>query len=120
MEFRSRLQTPNAVCRTGAKTGCVLGGAAKNNRGLRLRIMQDQPRGSDGPLVGAFHILDVGDNKYSACLEALVGRATDADQVARTIRQASPQCVNIVNSNLLVAEKESAFSTPGSRERMPG
>jgi hypothetical protein len=91
-----------------------------NNQGLRLRIMQDQPRGTDGPLVGAFHILDVGDNKYSACLEALVGRATDADQVVRTIRQVSPQGVNVVNSNVLVVEKESALSTPGIEERMPG
>jgi hypothetical protein len=115
MAFRSRFQTQRAVCRTEAKTGCILAGAAEKNRGLRLRILQDQPRSSGGPIIGGFHILDVGDNQYSACLEALVGRVTNADQVVRTIRRASPQCVNIVNSNLLVVEKDktgSALAVP--------
>ena len=85
--------------------GCILTGAAEKNSGLRLRILEAQPRGPGGPIVGDFHILDVGDNKYSACLEALVGQATTADQVVRLIRQDSPQCVNIVNSNMLVVEK---------------
>jgi hypothetical protein len=112
MGFLSRFKPRNVVCKTGAKTGCILIGAVEKNKGLRLRVMQDQPRGSGGPLIGGFYILDVGDNKHSACLEALVGRATDADQVVRTIRQVSPQCVTIVNSNLLVVEKESVVSTP--------
>jgi hypothetical protein len=104
MEFLTRLKIQNPVCQTGAKTGSILVGAAKNNRGLRLQIMHDQPRSPGGPIVGDFEILDVGDNKHSACLETLAGQATNAHQVIRTIRQESPQCVNIVNSSILVVE----------------
>jgi hypothetical protein len=84
--------------------GCILGGASPQNRGLRLRIVQDQPRGTDGPIAGGFHILDVGDNLHSDALAALLGKVTDADEVVRTIRREHPGCVNVVNANILVVE----------------
>jgi hypothetical protein len=113
MDYAAHSKTLKAVCRTGAKTGSVLEGMAKNNKGLRLRIMEDQVRSPGGPISGGFHILDVGKNKYSKCLETHVGQATDADQVVRTLRQEYPQCVNIVNSNILVLEQEMTFSALG-------
>jgi hypothetical protein len=110
MEVRSGFKPRNAVSQTGAKTGRVLSGAAQSNRGLRLLILQDQPRSPGGPISGRFHILSAGDNKHADSLTALLGQATDAEEVIRTIRQEHPQCVNIVNANILIVEKEEAAS----------
>jgi hypothetical protein len=106
MEVRSGYKPRNAVSQTGAKTGRVLGGAAQSNRGLRLLILQDQARNTGGPISGRFHILNAGDNKHADSLGTLLGQATDAGEVIRTIRQEHPQCVNIVNANILIVEKE--------------
>jgi hypothetical protein len=110
MAFASQYQPRNAVSQTGAKAGCILCGAAPNNAGLRLRILEDQPRGGGGPIRGSFQILNVGDNKYSEFLEALLGRATEAEEVVRLIRREHPLCVSIVNANILVLEEGSASS----------
>lgn len=110
MAFVSKYQPRNAVTQTGAKTGCILCGAGPNNVGLRLRVLHDQPKGQGGPIRGTFHILNVGDNKYAAFLQELLGRATDADEVLRLIRRQHPQCVSIVNANILVLEDGAASS----------
>jgi hypothetical protein len=110
MAFASKYQPRNAVSQTGAKMGCILCGAAPNNTGLRLRILQDQARGRDGPISGSFQILSVGDSKYSESLEGLLGRATDAEEVVRLIRREHPGCVSIVNANILILEGASASS----------
>jgi hypothetical protein len=99
------------VSQTGAKTGCILCGAAPNNTGLRLRILHEQPRGQGGPIQGSFQILNVGDNKYSEFLRGLLGRATDAEEVVRLIRREYPGCLNIVNANLLALDERAASST---------
>jgi hypothetical protein len=114
MAFASKYQPRNAVSQTGAKTGCILCGAGANNTGLRLRILQDQPRSQGGPIRGSFQILNVGDNKYSEFLEGLLGRATDAEEVVRLIRREHPGCVSIVNANILILEVVSASSAPSS------
>jgi hypothetical protein len=105
MALASKYQPRNAVNQTGAKTGCILCGAAPNNTGLRLQILQDQPRGQGGPIGGPFQILDVGNNKYSELLEGLLGRTTDAEEVIRLIRREYPGCVSIVNANILVLDE---------------
>ena len=90
MAFASKYQPPNAVSQTGAKTGSILCGAARNNTGLRLRILHDQPKSQGGPIQGSFHILNLGDNKHAEFLEELLGRATDAEEVVRLIRREHP------------------------------
>jgi hypothetical protein len=94
----------NTVDKIGAKTGCILRGAVRHNKGLRLRIFQDQTRGPGGALLGRFEILDVGDNKHSPLLKRLLGGPTDAEEVLRIIRQGSAACVNVVNANILSVE----------------
>src|SRR5437879_127310 len=81
MEVRSSFKPRNAVSQTGAKRGLILGGATDANRGLRLRILQDQPRGVGGPISGPFYILSAGDNKHAESLSTLLGQATDAAEV---------------------------------------
>jgi hypothetical protein len=110
MALASKYQPRNAVNQTGAKKGCILCGAAPNNTGLRLQIMQDQARGQGGPIGGLFQILDVGNNKYSQFLEGLLGRTTNAEEVVHLIRREYPGCVNIVNTNILILEEGSATS----------
>jgi hypothetical protein len=110
MEVRSGFKPRNAVSQTGAKTGRVLKGASQSNSGLRLLILQDQHRGIGGPIRGRFQILHAGDNKHTDSLSTLLGQATDAEEVIHTIRQEHPQCVNIVNANILIVEKEEASS----------
>ena len=100
MDFRLR----NTVDKIGAKSGCVLRGAVRQNKGLCLRIFRDQTRGPGGAVQGMFEILDVGDNKHAPLLERLLGRPTDAEEVLRIIRQGSAACVNVVNANILSVE----------------
>jgi hypothetical protein len=97
--------TAQTVNKRGAGAGCVLCGAGMNNRGIRLKVLQEQPRGHDGPLRGGIVILDVGDNTHSQSLQAVLGRVTDAEEVVRIIRQRHPGCVSVVNANILVREE---------------
>jgi hypothetical protein len=86
---------------TGARAGAILVGVAPHNEGIRLRILQDQPRSGGGPIQGSFQILDVGDNKHSDSLRELLGVTTDATAVVSIIRRTHRSCVNIVNANIL-------------------
>src|SRR5207245_5149226 len=94
----------NRVSDTGAIKDSILIGIAPHNEGLRLKILQDQPRGDGGPIKGALQILDVGDNKHSESLRTLLGRSTNAEEVITLIRTAHPSCVNVVNANILTVE----------------
>jgi hypothetical protein len=104
MSFLGRTRVLS-VNRSGAPAGSVLLGPCRNNRGLRLRGLHEQPRGHDGPLRGPFVILDVGDNKHSQALRELAGRVTDADEVLRAIRRLHPGCVSVVNVGILALEQ---------------
>ena len=88
----------------GAAAGSVVQGAGVNNVGLRIQVLCEQPRGHSGALRGAFVILDVGDNKHSHALHALLGLETDAAEVLRVSRRDSPSCVSVANANILVPE----------------
>jgi hypothetical protein len=104
MSFLGQTRVNRSVNRCGAAAGCVLRGSGGNNRGLRLRVLQEQPRGHDGPLRGQFVILDVGDNLHAQALGALAGRVTDAGEVLRAIRPLHPGCVSVANTNHLALE----------------
>jgi hypothetical protein len=80
--------------------------------------LQDQPRSAGGPISGHFRILDAGDNKHADSLSTLLGQATDAAEVIRTIRQEYPQCINVVNANILILEKEETASVPAGTETL--
>ena len=94
-----------SVNRSGAAVGSVLLGFCRNNQGLRLKVLQEQPRGHDGPLRGQFVILDAGDNKHSQALRELAGRLTDAEEVLRAIRRPYPGCVSVANVGILALEQ---------------
>jgi hypothetical protein len=104
MHFTER----NRVSDTGAARDSILVGVAPHNEGLRLRILEDQPKGDGGPIKGWLCILDVGDNKHSESLRQLLGRTTDAQEVITIIRAVHPSCVNVVNANILTVEKGDA------------
>jgi hypothetical protein len=89
---------------SGAAAGSVLRGVVPNNQGLRLRLLQDQPRGLDGPLHGRFILLDTGENRHSSTLGPLLHTETDAAEVLAVLRRQSPACVSVVNTNILAAE----------------
>jgi len=95
-----------AVNKGGAVAGCVVRGFGLNNRGIRLRLLQGQARGNDGPVSGGFVILDEGDNMHSQTLEHLLHQVTDAAKVLAIIRQGHPGCVSVVNTNILVTEQD--------------
>jgi hypothetical protein len=76
------------------------------NQGLLIKVLQEQARGNDGGIKGCFLILDVGNNKHSPVLCALVQRLTDAEEVLALIRRKHPGCVSVVNANILVADQD--------------
>jgi hypothetical protein len=67
--------------------------------------LQEQVRGTDGPITGNFVILEVGDNIHSDALDPLLGLVTDAAEVLAVIRQRHDGCVSVVNTNILVTEQ---------------
>ena len=100
----SRRPRPLTVNKQGAVAGCILRGIGLNNQGVRLKVLQEQAKGSEGAVQGHFVLLDVGDNIHSETLEALLGTVTDAQEVLGIIRAEHPGCVNVANSNILVEE----------------
>jgi hypothetical protein len=99
---RTKVPTVN---KQGAVAGCVLRGSSPGNQGLRLRVLEEQLRGHDGPITGRFVILGVGDNRHSDSLAALLNGATDALEVVALIRREHAACVSVVNRNILVVEE---------------
>jgi hypothetical protein len=98
--------SPHTVKNQGAPAGSVLCGSGISNGGLRLRIVEKQPPGRDGPIQGAFVILDAGNNRHARALAALLGRTTNAAEVLAVIRREHTACVNVANTNVLTAEQE--------------
>lgn len=90
---------------SGAAAGSILRGIAPNNQGLRLRVLEEQTREKDGPIIGSFTILDSGDNMHSGLLDALLTQVTNAEEVLRIIRGERPGCVSVVNTNVLALEQ---------------
>jgi hypothetical protein len=90
----------------GAAAGEILSGNGLSNRGLRVRVKQDQPRGHNGPIEGEFVILSVGDNLHSESLKPLLHHVTNAATVLGIIRREHPSCVNVVNTSVLVLGQE--------------
>jgi hypothetical protein len=97
---------PPTVNNCGAAAGSVLRGTVPNNQGLRLRVLEDQPRGREGPLAGRFVLLDAGDNKHADALAHLLHRETDAREVLAALRRLRPGCVSVANTNILTAEPQ--------------
>ena len=93
------------VSKRGAAAGSVLRGCGAHNKGLRLRVLQEQARGNEGAIKGGFVILDAGDNIHTPSLRPLLGQVTDAAAVTGAIREAHHGCVSVVNANILVVEK---------------
>lgn len=104
MDFFGQAKAPG-VNKRGAAAGCTLRGSGLNNQGLRLKVLQEQARGDDGPIKGDFVILDAGANIHSQSLAPLVDQVTDARAVVVVIRRLRPGCVNVVNANILVPEE---------------
>jgi hypothetical protein len=98
---------PNSVSDTGARSGCIVRGLVPQNDGLRLRILEDQPKGETGPIKGRFQILEVGHNKHAPALLELLGATTDAEEVIIVLRRSYPACVSVVNANILTVEGDS-------------
>jgi hypothetical protein len=102
MQHGFRIKVPT-VHDTGAPAGSVLRGAVPNNQGLRLRVLEDQPPGLEGPVAGRFVLLDAGDNKHADALRPLLHRETDAREVLEALRRRRPGCVSVANTNILTA-----------------
>jgi hypothetical protein len=101
--FFSKLAT-RSVARDGATAGTILRGCGLNNHGLRLRVLQDQPRGAVGPITGEFVILDPGDNIHADSLRALQNQGTNAGLVLERIRRKRTGCVSVANASILAVE----------------
>jgi hypothetical protein len=92
------------VVRTGAEGGSILVGVGSSNAGLRLRVLEPQSKGEDGPIRGRFQILHAGDGVHAPALGGLKGQVTDAAAVLAAIRRDRRHCVSVVNANILAVE----------------
>ena len=89
---------------TGAGAGRVLYGFGRNNEGLRIRVLEAQPTGAQGPVQGGFVVLDVGYNRHMQALARLLHRTTDAAEVLGVVRRPNTATVSVVNRNILALE----------------
>jgi hypothetical protein len=96
---------PRVVSQDGAPQESILYGVGHNNHGLRLRVLQQQPKGDEGPICGSIVVLDVGDNRHADALVPFLGRVTTALEVLAALRVQSPACVHVVNASALAVEK---------------
>jgi hypothetical protein len=101
------------VVRTGAEGGSILVGVGPSNAGLRLRVLEAQPKGEDGPIRGRFQILHAGDGVHAPALGTLEGQVTDAAAVLAAIRRERRHCVSVVNANILAVENGKAGASAG-------
>ena len=72
---------PRSILFTGAKTGSLARGLRKGNRGLILKLLQDQPVHENGWVKGRFVVLEAGDGTYGAYLKAFVGRTVTVGEI---------------------------------------
>lgn len=103
MVSSSRAKVPSVQI-SGAPAGRVLRGYGAHNRGVRLRVLQEQQPGRVGPVAGRFVLLDAGNNVNSSALAALAGRETDAAEVLAAARRLRPSCVSVANAAALALE----------------
>lgn len=96
------------VSHCGAPAGSLLCGVARHNRGLRIRVLQEQEPGYEGMIQGRFVLLAAGDNPRAPALAPLLRRETDAAEVLAVLRRTSPQCVNIVHTRILGLDRRAA------------
>src|SRR4051812_25321723 len=107
------------VSKRGAPAEAILRGSGISNQGLRVRVLQEQPKGKDGPIEGPFVILDVGKNRHSQALAPLVNQVTDSQTVLQIIRKEHPACVNAVNANILVLDTDQSLTASASEAEHP-
>jgi len=100
MNRRGRPQY-KAVHLTGAAPGAILTGLVRSNEGLRIRVTQPQTSHDWGPINGPFELLSAGQNMHSAALTPLVGQMLNAGQLLEICRRQHPNCISIVNANIL-------------------
>jgi hypothetical protein len=79
------------VAAHGANAHSVLRGVALGNHGLRLQILEQQPKSGLGPIKGRFVLLDAGDNKHADALRGLVGDVTDARRCSVSFASRAPR-----------------------------
>ena len=103
MLFPTRRPLPS-VGKQGAPADSILCGVGDHNQGMRLRAMQAQVRGNEGPIQGPFIIVDAGENRHTDTLGELLNKVTDAREVLTLLRRKHPACVSVVNANALVPE----------------
>src|SRR4051794_5502245 len=94
------------VSKHGAPANALLRGSGISNQGLLVRVLQEQPRGKDGPIEGSLIIVDAGRNRHTQALLSFVNRISDSQELLQVIRRDHPACVNVVNANILALAEE--------------
>jgi hypothetical protein len=67
-------------------------------------VLEEQAVGREGPLLGRFVIIAVGENKHADALWPLLHREIDAAEVLAALRRRSRGCVSVANTNILAVE----------------
>lgn len=104
---------PKSILFTGADVGDVVEGLKTANRGLILRLKQEQPKGHSGRLIGRFEILSSGGGDYGEHLREFVGQSFSCrdliDQLLEKInlnRKKPLKTLQIFNCNILGVKGE--------------
>ena len=76
---------------TGAVALSLVEGMTDKNRGLILKIKQEQNKGENGWIKGRFEIIDAGTGYYAEQIRPLVGQTMNAaDMIEKVIGELGP------------------------------
>jgi hypothetical protein len=86
------------VKQTGAQAGDILVGIDKLNRGLQVRVRENQEK-DGGRIEGTFDVLDAGNGYYSQYLNTFVGKTyREAKDLITDVQDAGAEkCTHILN-----------------------
>ncbi len=101
---------PGTVKETGAKAGDILVGHGSKslNRGMRIKVHRDQPKGEGGRIVGSFDLLGSGNGTYASYLEEFVGQSFhNAEELLHAIQaKGAVKATHLLNRNCLRRESK--------------
>ncbi len=69
---------PKSIVFTGAEVSDIVEGLEPVNRGMRLRLKQEQVKGNSAQLIGRFQLLEEGQGEYASYLTEFVGETHSA------------------------------------------
>jgi hypothetical protein len=99
-------------CNEGAKAGDRVVGLHPKNRGLILKLRQDQLRGESGSVKGRFDVIEAGDGDYADYIAGFIGQTLNASEMTEMLLSAINSSRTKSLSKLTIFDRNSLGVAP--------